>query len=827
MRHVTIGLSLWALLLAGGCSDDDNGPRDPGSDGTSTKATGSEGGPCYKNGTCNAGLTCASKLCVRLPDGGIKKDKSKPPPDGTPADAGIHDGLKYDGNKPKPDLPKVKPDAPAGACAPGKDSDNDGISDLDENCKLGQDSDGDGKPDYLDTDSDNDGISDKLERGGGSKPADSDGDGVPDYLDIDSDNDGLGDKLEDLNGDGRLGCCLFKCGEQRAGCPVVTANQCGQGQTCKGGLCTPAAALQCAKGETSPRTKSTFSVGPDKNLGTSICSPATTTNPNGLKAVQLRKSPATAGDWHVALEKTAKYGTVKITAPGAKMAATVIDHTSSGSVAAGFVLSRATTKAKVTDEATAVNTAIQNFLGSSNITVRASGTTVKTHDGYDAVNATILDIKHSSASNVSALRNQVIAAVLGKSLSSLSNLPAPYGSSSTEFVLRMTTVRRFAFKKDKNGKTVLDAKGHPVDSGDKTKWRLVVMGAVAARVNYANPTHNTGFIVDDLSGGTALATAAASAASVCQGTTIAKLPVADMIWVVDESGSMADNRQDIVNNANNFFSRALASGLDFRMGVTNVCNPSGSYKSVIGKFCSKISTNTSDMGGTDRFLLPSEQTTFSSCIKNPPGYEGGSEYGLLNAEQAVKLHLPRAASTPGKIRPGAALAIIVATDEFPNSLSSIIGYSSATVCTLDSKTQTSLDTALTKYLNLFSGVTDPEAKASFHLIGGVCKNSCGAQMGHGYRELAQKLGGQTVDVCQKNLGNSLQVIIDAIIGQASPIKLDHTPISASLSAALNGVVIKRSRTNGFDYRSATNTLALINIKYKKGSVVITSYRRWK
>ena len=35
------------------------------------KVTGTEGGSCYANGTCNSGLVCLSKVCVRMPDAAI------------------------------------------------------------------------------------------------------------------------------------------------------------------------------------------------------------------------------------------------------------------------------------------------------------------------------------------------------------------------------------------------------------------------------------------------------------------------------------------------------------------------------------------------------------------------------------------------------------------------------------------------------------------------------------------------------------------------------------------------------------------------------------
>jgi hypothetical protein len=728
---------------------------------------------------------------------------------------------------------------------PTADEDGDGIPNGDEGCLYQRDTDGDKIPDWQDFDSDEDGIYDSIEKGektsdgkcqGASAPkdgwpCDSDGDGVPDYLDVDSDGDGLLDKEEDANGDGLLGCCLVKCnqpGTKQTNDCTLTDDGCGSGQTCESGTCTPAVHFKCSNGETDPTRKDTFGDGTlDNERGTFICRDATEDRPQGRKPIQLRQNAT--GDWHVALEKTAMYGELNIANAGPKEAAGAIDEKDTSAEVAGFVISRDTDKANVQDELTQILQAINTKVpgGSGTVSQRASGTQVKSHDLFDSIQGTILDLSLSTASNVSTVRNELIGTLMNKQMAELGNLPSPYGSSHTEFVIRFVSVKRFEFKKDAQGNLVTDADGYPVDSGDTNQWRLVVMGAVSSKNNYQDPNRVTGFIVDDLSNGTALARSGDKVFNECDVGTISSLPVADIIWVVDESGSMSDNRDDIVNNANNFFSRALSSGLDFRMGVTNVCSPTGSYSAQVGKFCSKVSTNNQDDGGVDRFLLPSEQTIFSSCIKNPPGYEGGSEYGLVNAKEAVKKHLPRAATAPDKIRGDAKLVIIVATDEVPQSLSSTLGYSSYDTCTLDSALQTKVNTAVQPYLDLFTGATDPEAAAMFHVIGGVCNNSCGADIAHGYKELAQNLGGQIGDVCQKDLGNTLQVIIDSIVAGASPLKLEYVPISSSLAVAMDGTEIQRSRTNGFDYRSSANSLVFINVKYKKGSEVIASYKRWR
>ncbi|MFH1130421.1 MAG: hypothetical protein V1754_03740, partial [Pseudomonadota bacterium] len=629
--------------------------------------------------------------------------------------------------------------------------------------------------------------------------------------------DGLKDGEEDTSGDGLLGCCLSECNKpdekwQKDNC-VLVEDGCGVGQECKNSLCTPIISFDCSNGETNPLRKDTFGDGKlDNERGTFICRDATEDTPQGRKAIQTQIN--TKGDWHVAIEKDAAYSELNLSDPGAREAAAVIEDKRPLSEVAGFVLSRNINSDNIQNELTAmIESLTENPPGGSGngtVTVRGSGVERTTHDGFEGVHGTILDLVLSKSSSVATVRNEMVAILLGRTPSGLGTLPTPFGISATEFVLRFVTVRRF----DKENPT------------DQSKWRLVVMGAVASKTNYQNPTSLTGFVADDLSNGTALATSSDEVMNECDVGEIAKLPIADIIWVVDESGSMDDNRQDIVNNANNFFSRAMASGLDFRMGVTNVVNPSGGYSYAVGKFCSTASTDSKNDGGEDRFLNSSEQVIFSACIKNPPGFESSLEYGLVNAKEAVLKHLPRVSGVPNKIRPEATLVIIVVTDEMPESLEYILGGYSKT-STLPVSVQSALDAALTEYVDLFSGTSTPEAAAVFHVIGGLGTSSGSAFVAHGYIGLANALGGQVADVTQQDLGSTLQVIIDDIVGAASPVILEYIPISTSLAVALDGKQLERSRTDGFDYRASANSLAFINVRLEKGSEVISSYKCWK
>jgi len=720
----------------------------------------------------------------------------------------------------------ASPDSAPRCPNPDQDYDGDGIPNGKEGCLSGRDSDGDKIPDWQDYDSDGDKIPDSRERGGTKIPPDTDGDGVPDWLDQDSDNDGLLDGEEDFNYDGKVGCCLSLCNKpdaswQRSNC-TLSKDGCGPGQKCMAGFCKPAVNFECAQGETDPRKKDSYGDGKlDDQRGTAVCRDAHEGGP-GRKPVQLRRSSSKDGDWHLALERSAKYGELKIANRKGREAAGIVEHRGTVEKVAGFVVSRAVTTASVSDDVASLLGNLRQAWPMSKVTVRSSGSVKKSHDMFDLAEGVFIDLKLGLGADLSTVRSQAIAALLGRPLKDLSNLPTAFGASPSTVVIRFSVVRRFAFKKDSKGRKILDANGYPLDDGDASKRHLLVMGAVAARADYENPKLRTGLLLDDLSNGTGLATYKDRVKNECDAERVVHLAMADIIWVVDESGSMSDNRQDIVNNANSFFSRALSSGLDFRLAVTTVQQP-GNPK-CMGKFCSVISSNTSHDGGPDRFLLPSEQNIFSACVKNPPCYEGGTEYSLANAAAAVTRHLPRAKDDPFKIRTGATLVIIIATDEVANGLTKVIPQN----CPLTTLQRGKLDLALKPYLELFKGHKDPEAAAMYHLIGGLCHSpkACGAQINHAHMTLASKLGGISADICQKNLGPSMQEILDRIVARTSPVVLDHVPISVSLAAAVDGKVLQRSRYNGFDYRASNNALVFINVKLRKGSEAVVSYKRW-
>ena len=673
-------------------------------------------------------------------------------------------------------------------CGPASDSDKDTINDRDDGCPDA-DADNDGTPNYLDDDSDGDGVPDAIEAGDAdpkTKPVDSDGDGVPDFLDIDSDNDGLKDGEEDRNGDGRVGCCRTTCGEAIPGCPTIGPSECGVGQRCEKGACVPPLALQCSDGETNRIRKQTFGTTPDQSVGTFIC------RKDHLLALTATKS--TPGDWQLSLPQSEIVTSLTIASPKAMESAATIDAASAG--VSGFIVSLSGT---TLNASVATTDLIKKLNKLGIVTTRTSGNLVHSHDGFLSVIGTDLAIVLPGTKNISVLRNELVATVLGRPLTDLQALPKDLPTTSAKVIVKLQVLVR-------------------------SNLRLIIVGALADDATAQDDAKKTGIILDDLTNGTTLARPGTPLVGECDAATLKRSSKADIIWVVDESGSMNDNRDEVIANAADLFKRALDANLDFRMGVTNVVHPTSTNADAIGRLCSSFSTNSHDVGGTDRFLLPTEQNVFEACVKNPPGYEGGTEHMRLNAVRAVTRHLPRKANDPTRIRPDAKLVIIYVTDEADaKSRSAFSGGVDG--CSLNALGEVKVRQNVADDINTFLGKKDPEGQATVHLIGGICGNTCHAELGHGMMEIVKATNGQTGDVCQKDLGKTLQNIIDDIVGSASAAKLEYVPISASLRVTLDNVTLTRSRKIGFDYRRSSNALAFIGVPYGQGSMVVVSYYR--
>ncbi len=707
-------------------------------------------------------------------------------------------GVQNNNNSLPPDA-EVNPE-----CDEAADNDGDGISNGDEGCRYNRDSDGDQVPDYQDLDSDNDGLPDSVEAGDSNPstpPRDADGDGIPDYLDRDSDNDGVADGDEDRNGDGQLGDCTTVC-------DPATPTTCGADQHCNAtrGLCVDDA---CLGGETDPLSGDTDGDGtPDGQEPTFICNARSESNPLGRKPVQYKLH--STGAFQVALEQAAQYNEVNISGGNGNEAAAVWDLVDPDHWTSGWALRRTLQGGSVEEESTQ---AIQDIMAipGVQVDVLSSGNSIVSHEQYETVVSTVLAVQLPST-DLAALRNQILGALTGQPLSNISPLPAAMGHAGTEFIISFATQMK-----------AQDA---------------VVMGAVAVRGDYEGGAH-VGYHVDDNAGGTGLAETSADVENECEFYE-ADFTVTDIVWVIDESGSMDADQDKVIAATDTFVDLANQYGLSWRNCVVDMTE---GYPTCC--------TGDGVSGGT--FLDSTDVATFKTCVQQPNGSHDpstGSEYGLTQMQDTLNGMLPRA-DTPSTIRPGASLVVFFLTDEPAQELkddsscevgeppldpdySDCISMPPLPAHCYDPFYNAACDAMLQPYLSLLQ----QESAQAHGILVPASAPDCSDQgaRSRGYEDLINMVGGQVGSICQDNFTASMTLIVQDIAGGSSQIVLQHVPITVSIAVAIERKdgqgsstfePIERSRTQGFDYRASANRVVLINqpMDYPPYQVVV-SYSRW-
>lgn len=535
---------------------------------------------------------------------------------------------------------------------------------------------------------------------------------------------------------------------------------------------------------------------PDNGLP-AICNPTNSANPDGLKDIRYLDSSETAfaeANWRIALEPATEVARASFPNASARETAFMLDLSDSFVEVAGFLVSRGGYAPSAAQELDLAQTAIRDLV--TGMTVRASGSDITSLDGHDTIVGTTIELMTAGPTDATALRNLIIPAILGRPASDVTFPDVGWQSGSdTRFVLVMQTLHR---------------------AEDNQTFH---MGAIARAFDYDNRARRTGLHADDLANGSALAESVNGEARECEDEEISQQAAADIIWVVDESGSTSDDRARIASNAAAFFEKALDLGLDFRMAVTDMNDTSE------GVFATRNADGTGE-----RWILPSEPADFAAAINDPSGpaaKDASAEHGLTQMQAALTRHLPRSAEDPLMIRPDVKVAVIVVTDEKPDEVEE------AAILTEGNKQPTAEQTtALLALIEPISSMLLGEGVVA-HLISeplpfdAQCSGA-GAEHAYGYYEVVAATGGQSGSICQLDLGSTLDAMLDSIVADASPLQLEYVPISASISVTRDGEVVPRSRQLGWDYRASSNAIVFYGMPIDPANPaeIVVGYRRW-
>ena len=275
-------------------------------------------------------------------------------------------------------------------------------------------------------------------------------------------------------------------------------------------------------------------------------------------------------------------------------------------------------------------------------------------------------------------------------------------------------------------------------------------------------------------------------------------PTVDVLFVVDNSGSMAEEQANLGANFGAFLTYAESTGVDYQIAVTttdvDVLGARGHFSRQGGS--SIITPRTPDAARV--FLGNTNVGTNGSS----------SEQGLEAAFLALSEPLI-STSNRSFVRPDASLAVIVVSDEEDQSSRTPAFYESFfwNIKGLHNRSQFS-----------FSAIVVPSANDP------LC-GSFGPSPGARYIEVAQATGGVVESICTANWGATLQNIGLGTFGLRSRFTLAAQAIPTSIVVTVDGVPMSSGGGAQWTYDPATNSVAFRpGFAPIAGAVVEVSYQ---
>ncbi len=284
-------------------------------------------------------------------------------------------------------------------------------------------------------------------------------------------------------------------------------------------------------------------------------------------------------------------------------------------------------------------------------------------------------------------------------------------------------------------------------------------------------------------------------------------PKADVLLVVDDSGSMSDKQNNLSQNFAAFIQYAQAANVDYQIGVTTtttqedtVClpQPIGCITAASVAFGGRLRRipamgTQPALGPILRPTTPNIAAAFRTMVR--VGTDGsGTEEGLENATRALTPPII-ANENAGFVRPDANLAVVVVTDAgdqsaqavsyYQNRLINVKGFARLSMFTFSN---------IGPYLN-------PPPNAN-----GGCEYD-GGGIAQRYEDVVVATGGVKAEICNTNWASTLQRLGQTAFGARTQFFLNNLPDTAAmgqpLEVKLDGMVLPAS---AWMYDSASNSI---------------------
>ena len=266
---------------------------------------------------------------------------------------------------------------------------------------------------------------------------------------------------------------------------------------------------------------------------------------------------------------------------------------------------------------------------------------------------------------------------------------------------------------------------------------------------------------------------------------------ADILWVVDDSPSMADEQALLAQGFREFTLLMEAYETDFHIGVVST----------------SFDEEDEDRGvliGEPAYLTPEDDYVRLFRERALVGTDGSDkEKGLAAAEFALSPALVDSANA-GFRRDGAKLAVVFVSDENDCSDDGLLDGQSAEAC----YERVRQLVPVADYLQFFRNqVVREEDFISGAIVGPLASGGCEeAVPGHRYLEIAEQTGGRVGSICEPDFSDTLSVLGDEIAGLRSSFLLSENAVASSILVWVDDIEVSASPVAGWQYDADTRYL---------------------
>lgn len=262
----------------------------------------------------------------------------------------------------------------------------------------------------------------------------------------------------------------------------------------------------------------------------------------------------------------------------------------------------------------------------------------------------------------------------------------------------------------------------------------------------------------------------------------------DILWVVDNSATMYEERDLLMASADSFIAFVANSSVDFHLGVvsTDMDERAGELR---GRTLDVDST-----GMVDSFIAQVGSERVGSRD------ERGFEAALLAANPTI---------SPEFARPKADLELVVFSDEDDHSEGDVTDF----VSTLEGQR----DNAKVK---VHAVVGDPPA--------GCVSALAAADVGERYLEAQALTEGRRESICTLDYGPMLARVALDVIGLDTTFALSEIPSPLTIELTVDGVEVHRRDVDGWRYNPGDNTIVFDGYAVPPaGAYIEVAYAIWK